>query len=103
MISSDFIQRDDVIKTQADAPNRKTMPYFSKYEYTALIGVRAQQLADGGVPLVNIQEFNKDDPRLLWKIAERELLERKLPFIVSRRLPGGESEYWGIHELELAW
>jgi DNA-directed RNA polymerase I, II, and III subunit RPABC2 len=103
MISSDFIQRDDVIKTQTDAPNRKTMPYFSKYEYTALIGVRAQQLADGGIPLVNIQEFNKDDPRLLWKIAERELLERKLPFIVRRRLPGGESEYWGIHELELAW
>jgi DNA-directed RNA polymerase I, II, and III subunit RPABC2 len=99
---SEFIQREEVTKSQAGAP-RRTLPYFSKYEYTALIGVRAQQLADGGLPLVNIQEFNKDDPRLLWKIAERELLERKLPFIVRRKMPDGQSEYWGIHELELAW
>jgi len=101
MISSDFIQRDDVIESQK-AP-RITAPYFSKYEYTALIGIRAQQLADGGTPFVNIQEFNRDDPRLIWNIAERELLEQKLPFVLRRKLPDGSSEYWGIHELELAW
>jgi hypothetical protein len=38
-----------------------------------------------------------------YSIAERELLERKLPFIVRRKMPDGQSEYWGIHELELAW
>jgi hypothetical protein len=32
-----------------------------------------------------------------------QLLERKLPFIVRRKMPDGQSEYWGIHELELAW
>jgi hypothetical protein len=53
--------------------------------------------------MVPIQEFNRDDPRLLWKVAEREILERKLPLIIHRELPGGRSEFWSLSELELAW
>jgi DNA-directed RNA polymerase I, II, and III subunit RPABC2 len=98
---ADFILREDITKAQ-ETP-RITLPYFSKYEYTALLSVRAQQLADGAPPMVPMQEFNRDDPRLIWKVAEREILERKLPFILRRHLPDGSSEYWSIAELELAW
>jgi len=53
--------------------------------------------------MVPIQDFNRDDPRLLWKVAEREILERKLPLIIHRKLPGGRSEFMSLSELELAW
>jgi DNA-directed RNA polymerase I, II, and III subunit RPABC2 len=98
---ADFIHRADVVKAQ-ESP-RVTLPYFSKYEYTALLSMRTQQLYDGAPPIVPIQEFNRDDPRFFWKIAEREILERKLPFIMRRHLPDGSSEYWSVSELELAW
>jgi DNA-directed RNA polymerase I, II, and III subunit RPABC2 len=96
-----FVSRTDV--TSSQEKTRITEPYYSKYEYTTLLSLRAQQLADGAPPFVSIQEFNRDDPRLVWKIAEREILEKKLPYIIRRKLPNGTSEYWSIAELELAW
>jgi len=98
---SEYILRDDIVKAQQTP--RTTLPYFTKYEYTALLSVRIQQLFDGALPLVPIQEFNRDDPELYSKIAMREILERKVPYILRRELPGGISEYWSVTELELAW
>ena len=92
-----FVSRQDIVSSQ-EKP-RITEPYYSKYEYTTLLSLRAQQLADGASPFVPIQEFNRDDPRLVWKIAEREILEKKLPLIIRRRLPDGTSEYWSTSEL----
>jgi hypothetical protein len=43
------------------------------------------------------------DPQFIWKVAERELAEQKLPFIVHRRLPSGVSEYWSASELGIIW
>ena len=34
-------------------------------------------------------------------IAEMELREKKLPFIIRRPLPNGSSEYWKIEDLEV--
>ena len=96
-----FIHRADIVKAQEST--RTTLPYFSKYEYTALLSMRTQQLYDGAPPLVPVQEFNRDNPRFFWNIAEREVLERKLPFIIRRHLPNGSSEYWSVSELKMKW
>jgi DNA-directed RNA polymerase I, II, and III subunit RPABC2 len=96
-----FVLREDVVKT-ADAP-RVSLPYFTKYEYTTLLSCRAQQIAEGAVPLIPLTDFNTNDPKLVLKIAEREILERKLPYIIRRKLPNGTTEYWSVAELELAW
>jgi DNA-directed RNA polymerase I, II, and III subunit RPABC2 len=96
-----FVNREDVIKT-ADIP-RVTLPYYSKYEYTTLLACRAEQLAQGAVPLIPINEFNTNDPKFVWKVAKREILERKLPYIIRRKLPNNTTEYWSVSELELAW
>ena len=53
--------------------------------------------------MVPISEFNTNDPKFIWKIAEREILERKLPYIIRRVLPDGKEEDWSVSELELAW
>jgi hypothetical protein len=34
-------------------------------------------------------------------IAEKELYEKVLPFIIRRPLPNGGSEYWHMSDLEL--
>ena len=82
---------------------KTTMPYYTKYEQVALIGTRAQQLADGAKPLVSLDGMMTSDPRFVWNVAEREVLERKLPFIIHRRLPNGVSEYWSAMELSVMW
>lgn len=82
---------------------RTTRPYFSMYEYTALMSIRTQQLAEGSKPLVEITGLKTNDPRFLEYVAKREIEQRKLPFIVRRQLPNGTSEFWSAQELELAW
>jgi len=83
--------------------NRITLPYYSKYEQVALIGTRAQQLAEGAKPLVSLDGMFTSDPRFVWNVAEKEIFERKLPFIIHRRLPDGTSEYWSTQELSVMW
>jgi DNA-directed RNA polymerase I, II, and III subunit RPABC2 len=97
---STFVERKDVVETTAP---RITQPYFTKYEYTALEACRAQQLAEGALPLVPLIDFNVNDPRFVYKVARQEILDRKLPYIIRRKLPGGVVEFWSVSELELAW
>lgn len=82
---------------------RITREYFTKYEYTALIAMRAQQLADGAKPLVSLDGLKTSDPMFVWNTAKREVEQHKLPFIIRRQLPNGTSEYWSAQELEIIW
>jgi len=82
---------------------RKTQPYFTKYEFTTLMSTRAQQLAEGAVPLVGLEGLKTSDPLFVWNVARREIEQHKLPFLVRRQLPNGTSEYWSAQELELMW
>lgn len=90
------------VKESLDTP-RITLPYYTKYEYTTLIGTRAQQIAEGAKPLVSLDSMITSDPQFVWKVAEREVNEKKLPFIIHRRLPNGVSEYWSAMELTNMW
>jgi DNA-directed RNA polymerase subunit K/omega len=83
--------------------DRTTLPYYTKYEQVALIGARAQQLAEGAKPLVSLDGMRTSDSRFVWNVAEKEVFERKLPFIIHRRFPDGRSEYWSTQELSIMW
>ncbi len=82
---------------------KMTLPYYTKYEQVTLIGTRAQQLAEGSKPLVSLDGMMTSDPRFVWNVAEKEVFEHKLPFIIHRRLPNGVSEYWSSKELTAIW
>jgi DNA-directed RNA polymerase subunit K/omega len=82
---------------------RVSLPYYTKYEQVALIGTRAQQLAEGSKPLVSLDGMLTSDPKFVWNVAEREVFERKLPFIIHRRFPDGRSEYWSAQDLSVMW
>jgi len=92
-----------VSRDAVDTSNRITLPYYSKYEYTVLLGIRAQQIADGAKPLVSMDGLQTSHPHFVWNLAEKEIHERKLPYIVHRRLPNGVSEHWSATELSVIW
>lgn len=75
---TDF-QKMLIIKQKQDfkTPNRLT-----KYELAALIGFRAQQIAEGAPPYVDVG--NLSDPSAM---ASKELDEGLMPFVVERPLP----------------
>ena len=75
----------------------KTIPILTKYEKTRIIGQRSKQLNEGSTPFIPISE-NILDTRI---IAEMELKEKKLPFIIRRPIPNGSFEYWCVEDLEL--
>jgi len=95
------VSREDVAESLKE--DRVTHPYYTKYEYVALVGIRTQQLAEGSKPLSSIEGMTKSAPDFLWKLAEKEILEGKLPFIVHRQIVGGKSEYWSASELSVIW
>ena len=78
-------------------PFHKTIPIMTKYEKAKIIGIRAQQINSGSEPFIQVDNNMIDG----LTIANEELLQRKIPFIIRRPLPNGTSEYWNINDLEL--
>jgi DNA-directed RNA polymerase subunit K/omega len=84
--------KDDIIVDDL----HKTIPYLTKYERARILGQRAKQINSGSSPFVKVPENVIDG----YIIAELELKEKKIPFIIRRPLPNGGSEYWSIKDLE---
>lgn len=74
----------------------RTAPYLSKYERARILGQRAKQINSGAQAFVKVPEKVMDG----YLIAELELLQKTIPFIIRRPLPNGGSEYWKLTDLE---
>jgi DNA-directed RNA polymerases I, II, and III subunit RPABC2 len=77
-------------------PLHKTIPYLTKYEKARILCQRAKQIETGAKPFVKVPEHIIDS----YVIAELELREKKIPFIIKRPIPGGAFEYWNLKDLE---
>jgi len=75
----------------------KTVPLLTKYEKTRVLGIRAKQINDGAKPYTRVPEYLIDG----YAIAQIELENKKLPFIVKRPLPNGGCEFWKLSDLQL--
>lgn len=64
--------------------SQKHPEFLTKYERARVLGTRALQLSMNAISTVDTT--NMTDP---LKIAEKELVEGKIPIIVRRRLPDG--------------
>jgi DNA-directed RNA polymerase subunit K/omega len=75
-----------------------TNAYLTKYEFTKIIGVRAEQLLYGAQQLIKTRETCP------IKIAVEELKQKRLPFIVRRKIHQKTSkisyEDWHIEEFK---
>lgn len=94
-----------------DPSKNITKPVITKYERAIVLGQRIEQLARGAQPFIDVHAqldgkelesmtaFAQRDKVSPEAIAERELLERKLPFVIKRTLPNGKAEYWRIEDM----
>ena len=74
---------------------RITSSFMTKYEKARVLGTRALQISKNA-PLMIVPIAGESDP---YKLAERELTERKIPFIIRRYLPDLSYEDWKLSEL----
>jgi DNA-directed RNA polymerase subunit K/omega len=83
-------------------PLHKTLPILTKYEKTRILGIRTKQINGGAEPFIT-SKINTTTDKIVdgYHIALRELEEKRLPFIISRPLPGGGTEYWYLQDLEV--
>jgi DNA-directed RNA polymerase I, II, and III subunit RPABC2 len=89
-----LVVRDDY-NTIID-PLHRTIPYLTKYERARILGQRAKQIESGSEPFINIPESVIDG----HIIAELELQQKRIPFIIRRPIPDGSFEYWHVRDLE---
>lgn len=75
---------------------KKTIPILTKFERARIMGVRMQQLAYGAKPRVDTSDLKS-----IAEIVNKELLERKIPFIIRRTLPNGKFENWKLEEFHI--
>ena len=75
----------------------KTIPYLTKYEKAKILGQRAKQINSGSSPFVKVPDGIIDG----YIIAEMELTQKRVPFIIRRPIPGNKCEYWNLKDLEL--
>jgi DNA-directed RNA polymerases I, II, and III subunit RPABC2 len=94
--TSSIIESARDVLAKYDPTKNKSNPVMSKYERSAVLGMRIEQLARGAQPFVDLPPEADKTP---GAVAERELLERRLPFILKRTLPNGSHEYWRIEDL----
>jgi len=78
-------------------PLHRTIPFLTKYEKAKVLGQRSKQIECGAKPLVKVPENIVDG----YIIAELELQQKRIPFIIKRPIPGGAFEYWNIRDLEM--
>ena len=78
-------------------PLHRTLPFLTKYEYARIVGQRAKQINSGAKPFIKVPE-NVIEGSI---IAEMELAQKRIPFIIRRPFPGGGCEYWNLKDLEL--
>lgn len=98
------LQDDDAMDTtevelrqgEVETPReeRITTKYMTKYEKARILGTRALQISMNA-PIMVEAEGEKDP----LEIALKELREKKIPFIIRRKLPDGSFEDWPVHEL----
>lgn len=72
--------------------------FLTIYEKTAILGLRKQQLTNGAKTYLE-EKFINDSNGDIEKIAEFELKNKKLPFIVCRTFSNGLKEYYKLDDL----
>lgn len=91
------VMDEDIYQDYLDTP-KVSLNRLTKYEKTQILGIRIQQLSNGLLPYITIDNASNKEVSLSY-IAQKELEERKLPFIIKRKISESITEYWRLSEL----
>lgn len=75
---------------------KKTFNYLTKYERCFILGLRIQQIMNNSPIFINTDSLDIINP---YNIAHEELLQKKIPFKIKRKLPNGNVEIWNLEDL----
>jgi DNA-directed RNA polymerase subunit K/omega len=75
--------REDTYRQLYNYNDYQTTNFLTKYEYTRILGMRAQEIAKGSQVYVDVGDIK--DP---IQMAEKEIREGKCPYIIERPIPG---------------
>ena len=98
MDSGIFYNPEDpsIFYKEYDTKNYISNPRLSKYEKTQVLYERVNLINNGAIVFIK----NPDKYKSVLEIAEVELQERKIPFIIKRKI-GNNYEYWKLSDLIL--
>jgi DNA-directed RNA polymerase I, II, and III subunit RPABC2 len=96
ILINDYVEFDDDDKEETKILEKKTFNYLTKYERCFILGIRIQQIMNNSPIFIDIKILNNVNP---FNIAYEELLQKKLPFKVKRKLPNGNVEIWDLEDL----
>ena len=85
---------NNLIKELLNKPKR-TIPLITKFEYSKIKALRVTQLSNNSNP------FIKTELNDIEEIANEEIKQLKLPFIIKRNFPSGDFELWKLSELAI--
>ena len=89
--SDEFYKSYDVTK------NNITRAQLNKYERTAIISLRAEQLSNGASTFIDSSEL--DDIVSVMDIAMMEFKRKLIPFIIKRPISNNTFELWRLSDL----
>tara|TARA_B110000305_G_C19431523_1_gene636480 strand:+ start:232 stop:528 length:297 start_codon:yes stop_codon:yes gene_type:complete len=95
MTESKIVSYED-IKKNYNPKNNISVPFLTIYEKTSILGLRKQQLTNGAKTYLDENQNQYND---IETIANLELKEKKLPFIICRTFPNGLKEYFKLDDL----
>lgn len=79
-------------------PNKnKSSNIMTIYEKTNLIGLRLEQLAMGAPSLLDSDELQTC--KNIHEVAEKELAQKKLPYMIRRNLGNNNQEVWKVNDM----
>jgi DNA-directed RNA polymerase subunit K/omega len=82
--------------TKVENELRITKPVLTKYERVRALGARSKQLSMGAKPMIkNASGLSARE------IANLELMNKIMPYIIERQLPNGRIEKWNINDLKI--
>lgn len=67
---------------------------ITKFERVQVIGMRMEQIARGAIPTVPV-----DDGWTIRDVVIAEIANKSLPLKISRTMPNGKVEIYGVDEL----
>ena len=76
---------------------KKSSPFITKFEKTRIIGSRAEMLANGSKPTINVPSYCTD----VLEIALLEYKQKKIPLFIVRKISDTEVEYWRLEDMVL--
>lgn len=97
LLNYDILISKDLSYNDYYKKKKVTKPFLTKYEKAKILGLRAQMLSNGSIPMIETKYLINITKTL--DIAEMELKEKKIPLFIRRYLPNKEYEDWRLDEL----